>query len=480
MLWLAIPLGLAVVAVLAFIPSLMGEPAALPTTTTSTPVVTIEPPPTTRPHPTTTAPNYETSIGTLTWIGFEGGEDSIPFGRIYIDPVHGGYVIYENGAAWHSDDGLTWERGESPFGDAYSAYVVGNWAFASDATGPETDLYRLDGGSWVAVELPEPDLPVIPGMEWSTNLNESRESGGVTLIPFQSWASVPWGDLYGTTEHECGLPEPCEEPPWGEWKQLRPEVWVHGPSGQIATLVVSQRDSDLVLTDSETEVEIHRITFDSAPEAASFAESAHSSNGQLFEAGVWVVTEDGVVSYQPPWERQTTILSLPSGFVAFEGVNEWPRAEDDEHHVWTSADGVEWENMGRPAFLPEGYYEFVELDRLGDLLVAELVAQWGAEGPTDITRWVSPDGVNWVEEETALPVFAYIQPAEWGWAAVEWLDDGVRFFVSTDAETWEAVSGPADTKNAVWFRDAGTVGDMLYLQIENGPNRELWIGRFHG
>lgn len=475
--FVAVALGLVAVTVVLFSTrDPVGIESLSSSTTTTIPSLGTVATPTTVPEPGAPPVPTETKLGTLTWVEAEFDTPSLPQGDIQVDPLAGGYVIhsYDGRGLWRSPDGLRWRRdlSESPFGSPEYVFYSDEFAFAGE------QIYEIRDGEWVELSMAVVPTPEVEGLHWDMYPGSPVSSGETSLIPVATLGGVPWGEIYGFSTFDCGMPEPCESTPWGEWSSSTSTFRVLKPESgtKLATVELARSRNRLVLTDVDTGTVIHRIIFPDANAAETFVEEL-DQGGSVPRSGS-IIREGDNYDYEPlPWAGYTGVYATDSGFVAFENFDYPGGTLDEPPQIWRSEDGRDWEVTGSVDFLPDRY-QYAQIQTVNGLLVARIVTDWNPARDEDgFEEWVSADGVDWRQRPSDLAPESWIQATDYGYMATGWVGFGPRFWVSADGESWEVVSLPVprDT-DSVWH---GTAGDLIYYSSAgiNGLGT-MWIGRF--
>ena len=476
--WWARLLGAALaIAFISLVPNLVGDSAETenepkpPTVITfPTPLVEEIPPP-----PTVT------SLGIFEWIKLVGDENEIPLGDIYTNPFGEGYVSYSDGSVWLSPDGESWAivYGATLFRHYSRTTFTGRWALA-DASDNQLVLddfrvFQAGDAHWVAVELPDPILPQIKGMSFRSVLSPPVESDSVVLIPFSGSGRVPWENYYGLTSVACGETALCgtaEASGWDSTTETLVVSFFNGYKTSEASLRIEVEANEVAFTDVETDEAIHTLIFEDAGDATSYAQGLVNGFGLEF-SGAYVSSNGGEFSlHGTPWPGRVTMLAVPDGgFAAYESF--FSQEPGLQMRVWTSRDGISWEDRGTPGFV-NGPFDQAELSESGPNLRATLYSG------DSINSWLSTDGVAWAEEgPTSLPPWAAIYPTEFGFAGFDFSrDDRFRFWISADGENWEAIQGPTSPPASLVSRPYGAAGDLLFHATPGtAGTRILWVGR---
>ena len=221
------------------------------------------------------------------------------------------------------------------------------------------------------------------------------------------------------------------------------------------------------------------------------------------DEGFWVSTNDGPFAFvEPPWvwpedtidpRFDHTILAAPDGgFVALLWVSDahpdnrdLPDDQRDNAslvwaELWTSSNGLEWENHGLPAFIASELITtrtIVEFERADDRLFATLHPVDCCGGPlgvyssTNGLDWqpdVPPsDGIEGVNRPTQ-DEYPGLQVTNFGYLDVErrQVSDSVTetiFWISIDGQTWEEIRPPLEQDGL--FRNVYSgngIGDLIY------------------
>jgi hypothetical protein len=202
----------------------------------------------------------------------------------------------------------------------------------------------------------------------------------------------------------------------------------------------------------------------------------------------------------------TTILAAPDGgFIALTTVTDVHPDDrdlpDDQRdnstltwaELWTSPDGIAWQNQGVPGLLAE--------DAIGRSLVVSVRSQVGAlvwsvysanaerrdTGETLLGNFTSTNGLAWTPGSIGPdPSTADIDSSEcWihtmnmGYLCAGWAMEGeeaVELWLSTDGDAWATIEPPEIDFESYGFiggSAVGGVGDLLYVSFG-----DMWIGHF--
>ncbi len=499
--WLVgIAAAVLVVLLLGLLPLLLGP--------SDGPVVTTPDPPTTTSLPstatTTQAESVATTIvtmdvvasvvpglGTLRWERVSGDEDTLPQAFNVERDTGGGFISYEGTQVWRSDDGVAWSTEEiaAELRGYQWVFVQDGWASGSNGQAGDPRLYRDAGGSWVPVELEEPRLPEISGLEWWRWFGLPLESDGVTLVQATARAEVPWGEAYGMFEFDCGASEPCEQGPRGMWDAPSETLRLHHPANGsvLAVLTMTVQDDTLTFTDVTTGATVHSVTGTERYPASLIAERL-TSGGGISHAGGWVSHQDGAfVWVEFPWDDAEVRTVPAGGFAAFEFVWDWhsPTTPLVSTSVWTSPDGIEWTNRGEPPFAdPEAQWISIKqgLHELWASVVTGYEGTESASGAELAFDWTSTDGVTWTQIVSPFPrLHSREFETDFGFVATAMPQSTHLFWVSTDRATWHQVEGPPGSHepDGAGYSGSSAAGDLLFVSVgDDAGARTLWIGRF--
>jgi hypothetical protein len=487
--WTAFLAAGAAVLFIGLVPNLVGDPAGPedepgpPTVATTMPAE--EETTTTRILPgQVTPPPTVTSLGVFEWARLVGDDHQLPLGDIHVNPFGNGYISYSDGVIWRSPDGLSWTMTEepSPFPEHSWVESSDNWALALHFE-RGAQVFRAGAATWVPVELPEPGLPDVEGIRFQVAPRLPLGSkSGVVMIPMSGWGSVPWEDHYGTSTVSCGLPGPCETNPEGWWDSSLGAlvVWSYTGGGptQVATLTLVVEGGSVVFRDAGTGEVIHRVTFDDPAAALEYAKGLERDQPPS-TFGVWVSSNGRDFAFHDvPWTNLSSVVALPDGgFAVYAGLFQFDSSAVrlETTKVWTSTDGIDWTDHGTPGFAQSGF-QYAEVSARGTDLIATV------QGGSAAGRWVSTDGLTWVRQEIILqPNLDQIEPTSFGYAAIDFSANHLRYWVSGDMVEWEEVQGP--TNDPAWSstRPTGAAGAIIYqTALAPAGTRILWIGRLAG
>ena len=471
--------GVLAIAFISLVPNLVGDTAETedepepPTVITFPAPVDDEIP----PQPT------ETSLGIFRWTKLVGYQDEIPLGDIYINPFGEGYLSYSDGKVWLSPDGESWTivYGATPFRYFSWVRITGRWALAYATNNQRVaqlygfQVFQIGDARWVPVELPDPILPQIEGMSFRVSLSQPVESQSAVLIPYLGWGTVPWEDYYGWTSVACRETALCgtaETSGWDPTTETLVVSFFDGYTTHEASLRVEVKANRVAFTDAETDETIHTLIFEETGDATSYTRGLMKGFGLEF-SGAWVSSNGDDFSWHgTPWSGRVPVLAVPDGgFAAYERL--FSQEPGLQTRVWTSADGISWEDRGTPEFV-NGPFDHAEVAEAGPNLLATLY--FG----DSISHWLSKDGLTWVERgPTSLPPWAAIYPTEFGFSAMDFSrGERHRFWISADGENWEPIMGPTSPPDFFVSRPYGAAGELLFHATPGAAGtRILWIGR---
>jgi hypothetical protein len=423
-------------------------------------------------------------LGALTWQRVDGDEDSVSM-NVQEDP-NGGYMSFERGMVWHSDDAITWTKEEMApeFARYETIWFEGDWGIGWNRGG--SHLFSRQGDSWVAFDLPAGSYPDTTGITWNGGGRIPVESGGVTVIDGTSWGQVSWSEAYGSIEMDCGEPEPCIEEPYGMWDPFSETFRIDNPeTGRTIAVLTMSLDGDVIsFTDTETGETVHTITGTDDLPADVIAQRLQGDSGLTY-AGAWVAADGEDLTWvRLPWERADDILVVPTGgFAAFDFAYDWQsNPQLVGAAVWTSTNGVDWVDHGEPPFI-DPTAEHIGVSSGDTQLKASVITGYDeATGRESADTWVSTDGLTWTEIESEFPPFINEQKTDFGWVASD-AGMGWQFWVSTDGATWFEVAGPNGSSEpdgpGGGYGGSGAAGSILFGAVGSdvGP-RTLWIGTF--
>lgn len=463
---------------------------ATPTSQSPVTSIVIESAPTTIQQVTVdVAASIVPGLGTLEWTRIEGDETALP--QYISDYVDGQYLAYDSAGRWVSDDAVTWTIEDREMGsNGYRWFhEQGEWAVGwVDDT---ADLLRRDGDNWVRVELPDPAMPAIEGIDWNRSVRIPIESDGVLVFDGTAWGQVPWGDIFGSFVVECGEPEPCVVEPHGMWDwydetTLRIENPANGAVLAVVTMEVDGQDVRFV--DQKTNEVLHTVVGTDDYPADRIADQIRRDHG-LVHPGGWVANDASSPEWIDfPWMSHSELVAAPDGgFAAFEFAYDWQNPHDPlvGARVWTSADGAAWMDRGELAF-PTAGVEHIQVTTFGDAIQAFAVTGYG-DAP-----WLSETGVtyhstnalDWVEVENPFPGWFDRTETSFGEVITSMPQSRNLFWISTDGgELWHEVEGPPGSHEPAGagsgYGGAGAMGDIMYVAFGSEVgSRTLWIGRF--
>jgi hypothetical protein len=162
--------------------------------------------------------------------------------------------------------------------------------------------------------------------------------------------------------------------------------------------------------------------------------------------------------------------------------------------LWTSPDGIAWQDQGLPGFLAE--------DAIGRSLVASVRSHLGTlvssvysanaerrdTGETMLGNFTSTNGLSWtpasIEPDPSAAVIdnseCWIHAMNMGYLCAGLTmepEDEVQLWLSTDGDTWATVEPPEidfESYGFVGGASYGGVGDLLYVSFG-----DTWIGHFN-
>ena len=289
-----------------------------------------------------------------------GGQDEIPLGDIYVNPFGEGYLSYSDGSVWLSPDGESWAivSGANLFRAFSRTTITGRWARAYKS---DKDLlahldaflvFQVGDSSWVPVALPDPVMPEIEGMGYLRFLSQPVESGSVVVIPFSWRGSVPW-ENYGVTlipSADTARARILPEAAWDPSTETLVVSLFNGDTSSEARLRVQVEANRVDFTDAETNEKVHTLIFEEASDATSYAQGLMEGFGLWF-SGAWVSSNGSDFSpFNTPWSGLVPVMAVPDGgFAAYEGLlPHRPGDPPQETRVWTSRDGITWEDRECP------------------------------------------------------------------------------------------------------------------------------------
>jgi hypothetical protein len=425
-------------------------------------------------------------LGALTWQRVDGDENSVPT-SINADP-NGGYVSYDEGKVWRSDDAITWTVSEPDpeFAGYESIWFEGDWAIGWSRQ--DSQLFTRDGDSWTPVDLPETSLPATTGITWHQSMRIPVESGGVTVIDATAWGQVSWGEVYGPFELDCGEPEPCVENPFAMWDAPSETFRVDNPEagGTLAILSMSVDGDVISFVDTTTGETVHTITGSDDYPVDTIAEDLQRDSSLVY-TGAWVTIDSADPTWVVfPWTRADSVLAIPTGgFAAYELVYDWQSNENEplvSAAVWTSPNGIEWVNHGEPPFVDFSAQHIGVTSGDTQLKATVITGQDNATGRETADTWMSTDGLTWTQIESEFPPFINEQKTDFGWVASD-AGEGYQFWVSTDGATWFEVAGPPGSSEpggpGGGYGGSGAAGSILWGAVGSDVgSRTLWIGTF--
>jgi hypothetical protein len=470
-----------------------GPAGTTPDTSTSTTVEVESAPATIVPvdGPSSIVPG----LGTLRWVRVTGDEGSLPRG-FESDP-NGGFISYESSKVWRSEDAVTWrsEPGAPEFAQHAYVSVQDGWAWALAGYPYPPELFQKVGDSWVLVELESTRLPDIVGVDWLQWVAPPVESDGTIFFSGTARAEIPWGDIYGTIEMDCGwIPQRCSQAPGQGWNDRSETLEISNPAGGsvLAVVKVTVVGDTVSFTDIDTGKPVHTIIGTADYPAERIAEEMTRGRG-VAQAFGWVSHEGGAL--EPvvlPWtEFDGTIYAVPGGgFAAYEFAYDWPwfpEAPIVSAAMWTSTDGVVWTNRGEPQFFDPGA-QHIQMQQGRHQLRASVVTgstDAGTAGAEISDTWASTDGITWSRVATPFPLLYSTEFAtDFGLVVTAMPQSRHLLWVSTDGSTWYEVDGPPGRQRSdgAGYMASGAAGDVLYVSMgelnQYAETRTLWIGRF--
>ena len=344
---------------------------------------------------TTMAPSLP-DIDTWTWQRIDGDADSVPAISSVVS-VDGGLLAFENECrpdrsgtpaivdcqtrAWSSPDGLTWTRQPLPpaFREASGhVFEVGGQTWASVSTSAQSDMYRLSGDQWEAIDLPVgPNGETPQPVGWplpAGNGDDILVTGhyGETLV---AWVSSDAGESFQASAL-----------PVADWA---PDALIAGPAGFAiyggpaelwgrADVVEALVSADGAAWSMGEETPFSRPATDESQSGYrisgsgpyfAFVWTEVVSGGrpadpfpEWYSFGEYWVSEDGIAWTELPALAAAsaeadpathTVLGSDFGIVAIAFLSyEAPtEMETDFVQVLLSADGFEWADVSDPDIL---------------------------------------------------------------------------------------------------------------------------------
>ncbi|MEN8114890.1 MAG: hypothetical protein ABFS21_10950 [Actinomycetota bacterium] len=431
-------------------------------------------------------PSVVPGLGTLTWVKIEGDESTLP-GHFQAD-ADGGYISYDAGKVWRSDDAVTWTVGGSAGPLAGFTWIQASEDWAIGGSVDESVLFRRSGGEWIEVQLPEAPLPATTGVTWKSFVQMPIESNGVTVVPAPGWGQVAWSDYFGVFEVDCDQDEPCEIEPYAMWDPATETFRLENPTGigQLATLEMRVEGETVSFIDTDTGETVHTITGSADYPAGRIAEQLRRGQSLAWEGG-YVSRDGSPFVWTPfPMEGGSSVVVVPDGgFAAYDIAHEVHA--NGIHRIvsataWTSENGVDWTDRGAPPFADLSAEAIRVLP--GDTeLRAQVVLKYDHQrGRQTGDAWNSTNGVDWTRADTDTPFLFDLKKTDFGWVSTSLPQNRYEFWVSTDGEGWQQVEGPRGSHepNDSGFSTAGGAGDVLYVIVGNDETgeRTLWIGSF--
>jgi hypothetical protein len=227
--------------------------------------------------------------------------------------------------------------------------------------------------------------------------------------------------------------------------------------------------------------------------------------------GFWVsIDDEPFVFREAPWDwpqdtidptgRATFLAAPDGGFIAVTGVhdvhpNDRNLADGDRDNatlmwaeVWTSPDGITWQNQGLPGFLADdviGRTVFFNIRAVIETLEVSVFNSSGFNRPIGATRVgvsVSTDGVDWSpvrDPEFPIGADCWIFTTNMGYLCAGMTVEPETAFelsLSTDGVKWATIEPPEIDFESYGFVGAashGGVGDLLFVSFG-----DMWIGHF--
>lgn len=475
--------GAAAVAVLAV---LGGSSLLVGAFRTSAPA-TGTPTPTTVEQTTDIAASAIPGLGTLTWQRVDGDESTIPI-NFQADP-NGGYISYEGSKVWRSQDAVSWTVLEeaSEFAAYPSVTFEDGWAVGW-SYGASSQLFEHDGESWVPVLLEAATVPLTSGITWNQGVRFPAESGDVTVIDGSSEGQISWADVYGMFEEVvyCAQVEPCYLPPYGQWDVSAGTYRVGNPitGSTLGVLSMVVEEQTISFLDADSGETVYTVTASADYSTDAIAERLRRGSGLSYQGG-WVAVGDSEPQWTAfPWENFANLVAVPEGgFAAYEFVYDRDENRSDSivrSTVWTSIDGLNWVSNGELPFSDAGVESISVREGPTQLQAFVTTGDNPNTGMPLGDSWISTDGLNWLQDESAFAPHVTEQKTDFGWVAVD-AEDVLQFWVSTDGSTWFDVENPegSASPNLDVNGEAGAARAILYAArfYEAGP-RTLWIGTF--
>jgi hypothetical protein len=434
----------------------------------------------------------DTPVGTIEWTRVESERRIVPVveaeGQVIGNEIDAefnsvGWWVTEDGINWvEADPGIEafWPATIDADGDAIAVIspdgcgVMGDGSgriitrLCSDAPG-DAAVYRLEGSSWVELNIPEAHPPQADGVVAGSRRFEYAAAldGDDWVVPSLHIVRVPWEEVYGMFEWESGF-EPGvtnQTGPWPFWNDLSQVTEMQRPGNRtvFASLEPALVGDQIQFTDLETG-EIVRTVAASLPGWGA-DELLRAYRGWGLDDISFIVSRQGEVSeVRPPWAASedwysSGVMGTALGryfSASFVGGHGTPTTAA---HLWTSEDGVAW----RSAPLPPGSDppDWLELGGSDDQLVLS------THDPDGV--WVTSDGENWTPAS-----YTFVGRAEA--TDVGWLMNGFDLAAaSADGVVWEPIALPGlpaepsvSYLNGLFFYGPEDVGNGRYA---------YWVGR---
>jgi hypothetical protein len=455
-----------------------------------------------------------TAIGQLSWTSLRGDETNIPGGEV--SEVPGGFAAFEpapdgqSSRLWHSPDGISWTVTPMPVPASgpvsHWATSAGHWLWSAS----DFQLWHSsDFNNWTEVSLDGVSPPEIEGVTWVGWPHTVTSLGTTTIVPWSVVGRLALEQLLDfhlepgeQWELDCVVSGTVREV--FRTRDPRTSHCANSDRVRVGSIEVGVDGSFVTITDADRNIIVVRIDSSLLGVPASTLAAYINGEGELpsFEAGA-VISDATVQPFDPPagyggplagHYYHDQLFAAQDRFVAFAAN---PQGSAGSVVAWTSANGLDWQREGSPAF-PLAAGEALSPDEQfllrpggpeGRLVLSVRIADaGGAERRGEL--WSSADGLRWVNDgvlwrydgtgtEELAPFFApsggyfatgsdgrlHVSPNGTDWTAVDNFD---RVPTEPSGQYWGSIVG--ETREATFIGDQGSNGDRVLwlLRIQSG------------
>jgi hypothetical protein len=434
-----------------------------------------------------------TPVGTIDWVRVESEDRIFP-----VVEAEGRVIGYEidadfNLVGWRvSEDGINWVEADpgteafwpaaihagedtiaviSPDGCGTMADGPGRIIarLCSDAPG-DAAVYRLEGSSWVELDIPAAHPPQAEGVVAGSRRFEFAAAldGDDWVVPSLHIVQVPWEEVYGRFEWENEF-EPGvanESGPWPFWNEATEVTEIQQPGDRtiVASLRPALVGNQIEFTDLDTGDLVHSVAASLPGWGAD--ELLRAYRGWGLDDISFMVSRGGEVSeVRPPWAANedwysSGVMGTALGryfSASFVGGHGTPVTAA---HLWTSDDGLAWRSAPLPP-VPDPP-DWLELAGSPNQLILT------THGPDAV--WTSSDGEQWTEVSIDPALAGAPTPTDFGWI----MNAFDAAAISADGISWEAIDLPLlDAEPTVSYLDG-----LFFYGPEAGVDGSwhTWVG----